>query len=287
MTPDEVSYVRSSKINRQSCQGPDRPRTSGPPPRRLDLPVSTDFGSRLRLQSGKLPAFLSSPIAFSSCTDYPNTSFGTACISAGREGMSARQECLTPVTGTIEKGEFVFRREKEIAELRQRFAVRKSFVLYGPSGSGKTFLLQRVMPEFSNVLYCQEATSPQLVFQSLALALVASRDRFVRGWLRNPQAVKTKTAISLRGIVLNAVRRGNYFVVLDHLCGPAAALSADTRDLMLYGGTPVAAVARSAHMEDLGFLTAFFALRTERMRLPNFCVDPCGERGEFHSVVAT
>jgi hypothetical protein len=128
------------------------------------------------------------------------------------------------------------------------------------------------MPDCPNVLYCQAATSPQLVFQSLALALVASRDRFVRGWLRNPQAVKTKSAISLRGIVLNALRRGNYFVVLDHLHGPAAALSADTRDLMFYGGTPVVAVARSGHMEDLGFLTSFFALRAERMRLSNFAL---------------
>jgi hypothetical protein len=186
--------------------------------------------------------------------------------------MSARQECPPAGAGTIEEGEFVFRREKEVGELRERFAARKSFVLHGPSGSGKSFLLQRVMPDFPNVLYCLESTSPQLVFQSLALALVASRDRFVRGWLRNPQAVRTKSAISLRGIVLNAVRRGNYFVVLDHLCGPAAALSADTRDLMHYGETPVLAVTRSAHMEDLGFLTDFFVLRAERMRLSNFAL---------------
>jgi hypothetical protein len=191
--------------------------------------------------------------------------------------MSARQECAPGSARPIEENEFVFRRAKEVGELRERFAARKSFVLHGPSGSGKTFLLQRVMPKFSNVLYCQEATSPQLVFQSLALALVASRDRFVRGWLRNPQAVKTKSAISLRGIVLNAVRRGNYFVVLDHLCGPAAALSADTRDLMHYGGTPVVAVARSAHMEDLGFLADFFVLRAERMRLQNFSLSEASQ----------
>jgi hypothetical protein len=186
--------------------------------------------------------------------------------------MSARQVCPPVAAGTIDGNDFVFRRQKEVGELKERFAARKPFVLHGLSGSGKTFLLQHVMPEFSNFLYCPVATSPQLVFQSLALALVASRDRFVRGWLRNPQAVKTKSAISLRGLVLNAVRRGNYFVVLDHLCGPAAALSADTRDLMFYGGTPVVAVARSTHMEDLGFLTPFFALRAERMRLPNFCL---------------
>jgi len=185
-----------------------------------------------------------------------------------REGISARQ-FLPSGAATVESSEFVFGRDKVIAELGERLSARESFVLHGPSGSGKTFLLHRVMQAFPEVLYCPDATSPQLVFQSLALALLASRDRSVRRWLRNPQAVKSKSAVSLRGIVLQAVRHGNYFVVLDHLCGPASALSADTRDLMFYGGTPVVAVARSAHMEDLGFLAPFFALRAERMTLRN------------------
>ena len=186
-----------------------------------------------------------------------------------REGISARQ---FPPSGrkTVEGSEFVFGRDKEIAELGGRLSTRKSFVLHGPSGSGKTFLLHRVMQAFPEVLYCPEATSPLLVFQSLALGLLASRDRSVRRWLRNAQAVKRKSAVSLRGIVLQAIRDGNYFVVLDHLSGPASALSADTRDLMFYGDTPVVAVARSAHMEDLGFLAPFFALRAERMTLRNF-----------------
>lgn len=184
--------------------------------------------------------------------------------------MSARQQFLTPAAGILEESEFLFRRDKEIAELGQRLSERKSFVLHGPSGSGKTFLLRRVIQAFPGVLYCPDAASPLLVFQSLTLALLASKDRFVRSHFRNLQAVRNSSSISLRGVVLDAVRRENYFVVLDHLCGPAAALSAETRDLMFYGGTPVAAVARSAHMEDLGFLTPIFALRTERMRLANF-----------------
>ncbi len=185
-----------------------------------------------------------------------------------REGMSARQ-FLPACAETVESSDFVFGRDQEIAELGDRLSTRESFVLYGSSGSGKTFLLQRVMQAFPEALYCPDAASPQAVFQSLALALLACRDRSVRGWARNPQAVKSKSAVSLRGIVLDAVRRGTYLVVLDHLHGPAAALSADIRDLMFYGGTPVVAVTRSAHMEDLGFLTPLFALRSERMRLTN------------------
>ena len=184
-------------------------------------------------------------------------------------GVSARQ-FLPACAETVGSTELVFGRDKEIAELRERLSARESFVLHGPSGSGKTFLLHSVMQAFPEVLYCSDATSPQLVFQSLAFALLASRDRSVRRWLRNPHTVKSKSAVSLRGIVLDAVRRGTYLVVLDHLHGPAAALSADTRDLMFYGSTPVVAVARSAHMEDLGFLASFFALRAERMTLTKF-----------------
>jgi hypothetical protein len=175
---------------------------------------------------------------------------------------------------TIEQADetatFVFGREREREELRRRFSARKSFVLYGTSGAGKTFLVRRVMRDFPEMLYCSNSHNPQSVFQSLALALMGTGNRTVRSSLGNGGGVKAKSTISLRGIVLDAVRRGIYWVVLDHLRGPAAGLSSDIRDLMLYGGTPVLAVARSEHMEDLGFLMPMFALRAERMRLSNF-----------------
>jgi hypothetical protein len=184
--------------------------------------------------------------------------------------MSAKRQWMAAVDQENETSAFVFSRDRELEELRRRLSARKSFVLYGASGAGKTFLLRRVLGAVPEVLYCPDAGTPQLVFQSLALALLAARDRSVRSLLRNVDGVKAKSTISLRGIVLDAVRRGNYWVVLDHLRGPAAGLSSDTRNLMFYGGTPVLAVARSAHMEDLGFLTPMFALRAERMRLANF-----------------
>jgi len=164
----------------------------------------------------------------------------------------------------------VFGRGKETEEVKRRLSSRKSFVLHGASGAGKTFLIRHVIQALPHVLYCSNSSTPQLVFQSLARALVAVRDRSVRSWLRNSDAINGKSTISLRGIVLEAVRQGNYWIVLDHLHGPAAALSSDTRDLMFYGDTPVVAVARSEHMEDLGFLMGMFSLRAERMRMPNF-----------------
>lgn len=169
-----------------------------------------------------------------------------------------------------QRASIVFGRDRELEELGCRLSARKSFVLHGASGAGKTFLVRRAIRAFPEVLYCSNSDTPQLVFQNLARALIAARDRAVRSSLRNANVLKEKSTISIRGIVLDAVRRGSYWVVLDHLRGPAAALSSDTRDLMFYGGTPVLAVARSTHMEDLGFLTPMFALRAERMRLANF-----------------
>jgi hypothetical protein len=166
--------------------------------------------------------------------------------------------------------EFVFGREKELEELRRRLSTRESFVLHGPSGAGKTFLLHQVLRTLPNALYCPDSPAAQSVFQSLATELVSARNRRARHSLHNGRAVNNKSAIALRGIVLEALREGDYWVVLDHLQAPAAALSADVRDIMFYGNTRVLAVARSAHMEDLGFLRWIFVLRSERMPLPNF-----------------
>lgn len=183
--------------------------------------------------------------------------------------MNATRQWMIGVAQLCETPAPVFGRNKEIEEVKRRFSSRKSFVLHGASGAGKTFLIRHVIQAFPQVLYCSNSSTPQMVFQSLAQALIAVRDRSVRSWLRNSDALKGKSTISLRGIVLEAVRQGDYWIVLDHLHGPAAALSSDTRDLMFYGDTPVVAVARSEHMEDLGFLMGMFSLRAERMRLPN------------------
>jgi hypothetical protein len=166
--------------------------------------------------------------------------------------------------------EFVFGRQKELDELRRRLSSRASFVLHGPSGSGKTFLVRQVLCSFHNVLYCPDSPAAQSVFQSLATELLRAKNRRAQHSLHKGRTIKDKSTVTLRGIVLEALRDGDYWVVLDHLQAPAAALSGDIRDIMFYGSTRVLAVARSAHMEDLGFLAPILVLRSERMLLPNF-----------------
>ena len=164
----------------------------------------------------------------------------------------------------------VFGRDKELAEMRARLETRRSFVLHGPAGAGKTFLLRSVISSYPWVLYCADTASSQNMFQQLATELVRKNNREALAKLRRDGVeLRRKSAIAVRGVVLNALHEGRYSAVLDHLRCPSAALAADIRDLMHWGNTSVIGVARSAHMEEMGFIGSYFALRSERLELKN------------------
>jgi hypothetical protein len=167
--------------------------------------------------------------------------------------------------------EFLFDREEELAGLRRRFGARQSFLLHGPSGVGKTFLVSRLLPEFPNLLYSPDSPSAQAVFRNLALALLAAgAPRLVRLFGKTSDGMRAKSATALKGIVTDALREGEYCVVLDHLKLPSHAFAAAVREVMSWGSTAVVAVARSAHMEDLGFLQPFYPDRSDRFEIRDF-----------------
>ncbi len=68
----------------------------------------------------------------------------------------------------------------------------------------------------------------------------------------------------------DALLNSSYLVVLDHLTRPSQALAAAIRELMLNWSVPVIAVARSAHMEDVGFVLPLFPYSSENLALRNF-----------------
>lgn len=191
--------------------------------------------------------------------------YDTPVTSRGRP-----KDMTAPKRIAAGQDEFLFRRRKELEELRQRLSNREPFVLHGLSGVGKTFLLRHVIGAFPNVLYCPDSSTGQLVFHDLVTALLAARDRRVRRSIHNPSRLRNKSTMTLRGIALEALREGRYTIVLDHLQGPGAGFSSDIRDIMFYGGTPVVAVGRSPHMEDLGFLTPMFVVRSDQMGVQPF-----------------
>jgi len=173
----------------------------------------------------------------------------------------------------------VFHRDEELDALRKRIASRKSFLLHGPAGVGKTLLLEHLAPEFPDLLYCPQSRSSQAVFQALAAALVVKKDATILSVLgpHPPEAVRERTAVGLKGIVASVFRHKQYIVVLDHLIRPSHSLAAAARELMIGSSIPVVAVARSAHMEDAGFIAPLFPDRGDRLAIKNF--EPEAARG--------
>jgi len=76
--------------------------------------------------------------------------------------------------------------------------------------------------------------------------------------------------VSVRGIVTEALRQGCYWIVLDHLKSPSQSFATALKDVCSWTGTPVIAVARSAHMEDAGFLLPMFSEHSDKYQLQNF-----------------
>lgn len=166
--------------------------------------------------------------------------------------------------------EFLFGREGELQALRRRLTSRRPFLLHGPAGVGKSLLLRRILPEFPEVLYCDQSATIQTVFFRIALSLLQRRDPHALSALGNAESIKKKSAVGLRGIVMDGLSQGRYSIVLDHVKQPSSAFAAAVREIMSRADTCVIAVARSSHMEDTGFLNPFYADRSEKYEICNF-----------------
>ena len=168
----------------------------------------------------------------------------------------------------------IFGREQEVEQLRKRFAARRSFLFHGPAGVGKTLLLRTVLPEFPDVLYSPQNPAPQSLYRNLAESLlVLEHPALTKSCLRGMESLQAKTSTSVKGLVRDALHNSKYLVIVDHLVRPSQALAASIRELMLHWSVAVIAVARSAHMEDVGFVLPLFPDRAERFALRNFDPD--------------
>jgi DNA polymerase III delta prime subunit len=166
--------------------------------------------------------------------------------------------------------DFIFDREEELQALKLRLLKRKPLLLHGPSGVGKTLLMRSLLPQAPTALYCENSAATQIVFRSLAEALLDRRDPRVQASCHNRDGIQARSAVSLKGIVMGALREGSYSIVMDHLNRPSQAFAAAVREIISWCSTPVIAVARSSHMEDTGFLQPLYSDRSEKYELKNW-----------------
>lgn len=156
-------------------------------------------------------------------------------------------------------------RKDELARLLDQSRVRKSMLVYGPEGVGKSRLLRSFCSSEQLALFVANSKSPRDFLLELSEAMHAK----AKGE-KIPRNTMAQSARSLKGIVHRALDAAPYLIVIDHLCGPSRVLTGIIKDLHYYGRTPVFFAARSPHMEDVGALQAFCALRTERIEIKNW-----------------
>ena len=160
-----------------------------------------------------------------------------------------------------------FARERELAEIEGYLHRRGSFLLHGEAGAGKTLLLTQFTSR-PDVLYSPNSRSPQEMFRNLAGDLLVKDNVLLRQkFAGNANSI---SAASLKGIVLAALQAAEYTVFLDHLARPSQVFAAAIKQVSIKARTPIGAAARSAHMEDIGFLGSMFADKAERIQLSNF-----------------
>lgn len=172
----------------------------------------------------------------------------------------------------------VFHRRKELDELRKRVHERRTFLFHGESGTGKSLLVRSLWRDFPHMIDCQADKGMQDLCRQVALQLLEKGNRTMKQKFGGkPGTILSGISmISLRGIIAAALKEGPYFLVLDHFSFASQQFAALLKS-WISEWTPVVVIARSNHMEEIGYASTLFVERKDRMVLANFAPDVARE----------
>jgi len=129
-------------------------------------------------------------------------------VLIGGRGAKQCRRAFTFLDTLVQMADFIFGREAELRTLKQRLLKRKPFFIHGPTGVGKTLLIRSLLLQVPAALYCENSATTQVVFRSVAQALLELRDQRIQTSCRNRDGIQAKSAVSLKGIVTDALREG-------------------------------------------------------------------------------
>lgn len=164
----------------------------------------------------------------------------------------------------------IFDRINDQQELLNRLQQRRTFLVHGESGVGKSFLLTRLCREIPDLIYCSSANGIQGICLPIALQCLQSYSSLRVELGKRPETrLKGMSSTSLRGIVTNVLGSNRHSVLLDHF-GFASQQVASMLKGWISAGTPVIVVARSTHMEEIGYAASLFVERRDKFVIGNF-----------------
>jgi hypothetical protein len=164
----------------------------------------------------------------------------------------------------------LFGREEEMAKLTSWVETRRSFLLYGPAGVGKTRLLNELCPATPSLLRVAHCRTPLGLFLEVASGLWKRGCPQMRRQFKSQEQLENESAANLKGLCLSALRGSQKILGLEHIGFASQQLAASVKQLCSETELPLIYVARSAHMEEAGYLVRHFPDRSERFGVCDF-----------------
>lgn len=148
----------------------------------------------------------------------------------------------------------------------------KHLLVHGPAGIGKTALVRAALAQTRRrPLICRSArTGADIYRAALAEAVLGgfSLPASLRPGLPvDAAAIAAWPSLRCRGLLEQALRAGNWCLVLDPAPQASRTLAHALQELLRFSGTPLLCCADSPHMEDIGYLSVFFLLKSDQLRV--------------------